>query len=303
MTPRKEKSVETLKTEYCRKPQSGQYKPCSKEKLTKRPIPSGEIPKIRKVCKKAERLPQCTTRKDIILSDQRHLSVSPSKRRHSDKRSFNCDICSASFKKKSHLQVHVQAVHDNIKDFKCGECSFAATTKGTLARHYNERHSKTHIFNCDLCHYTSARKENIKIHTKNVHGKFKTFKCLLCTATYQDRESLQGHIERTHEIGSQFRCIICDFATTTKNNLDNHIKTHGSETSFVCTQCQRSFHRRGSLNKHIREYHTLRSSNLYKPLSLCIPVEDIAEENKTADRVATWLEKNDFHENPYYQQT
>ena len=42
---------------------------------------------------------------------------------HDGKKKFICDICNASFGRKSHLDQHVHDVHDKRKPFQCDICN------------------------------------------------------------------------------------------------------------------------------------------------------------------------------------
>lgn len=56
-------------------------------------------------------------------------------------RTFKCDQCDATFKRKDTLNVHIQVVHDGHKKYKCDLCEKAFVTPSVLKSHkkVNER--------------------------------------------------------------------------------------------------------------------------------------------------------------------
>ena len=58
-------------------------------------------------------------------------------------RTFKCDQCDATFKRKDTLNVHIQVVHDGHKKYKCDLCEKAFVTPSVLKSHkkVNEKSS------------------------------------------------------------------------------------------------------------------------------------------------------------------
>ena len=48
---------------------------------------------------------------------------------HSILLKYKCDICSKSYKSKSHLTQHIQSLHKGLK-YPCDQCVYQATRKG-----------------------------------------------------------------------------------------------------------------------------------------------------------------------------
>ena len=55
------------------------------------------------------------------------------------KQKHACPHCPYEAKKKEHLKIHIQSVHDGIK-YPCPHCDYRATTKGSLKRHIQRKH-------------------------------------------------------------------------------------------------------------------------------------------------------------------
>lgn len=54
-------------------------------------------------------------------------------------RTFKCDQCDATFKRKDTLNVHIQVVHDGHKKYKCDLCEKAFVTPSVLKSHKKVR--------------------------------------------------------------------------------------------------------------------------------------------------------------------
>ena len=82
-----------------------------------------------------------------------------------------CKFCDKTFKRKSKLKEHIDAVHRNKKTFFC-----------------------------DLCDYSSVQKINVERHHKSVHQKVKLFQCMICKKKFTQNKNLMRHSERFHSI-------------------------------------------------------------------------------------------------------
>jgi len=65
-------------------------------------------------------------------------------------RTFQCEICHASFKQKWHLNTHVQGIHSGEKPFGCEECELTFARKSDLSKHVRVVHLKVRY--CATCH-------------------------------------------------------------------------------------------------------------------------------------------------------
>lgn len=68
-------------------------------------------------------------------------------------RTFKCDQCDSTFKRKDTLNVHIQVVHDGHKKYKCDLCEKAFVTPSVLKSH-KKVNEQTSIVDSD---YTSVR--------------------------------------------------------------------------------------------------------------------------------------------------
>ncbi|KAM8731600.1 zinc finger X-chromosomal protein-like [Acanthopagrus schlegelii] len=92
---------------------------------------------------------------------------------HSEVRPYDCDFCSRSFRRLSHLKRHREVVHANgerlPQSFVCHICGKDKKCRSQLARHVII-HTGERPFACDLCSARFNRSGNLKQHRKRMHG-------------------------------------------------------------------------------------------------------------------------------------
>ena len=109
--------------------------------------------------------------KDIIMENYgKHL-----KRNHMGS-THKCDLCYTKFKRKDHLNLHINSVHKNEKHLL------------STAKNGNEAK-----FSCDLCTLTFVTQSLLNFHIKKKHGKG-TKQCHLCKRYFGNSSNLKLHV-------------------------------------------------------------------------------------------------------------
>jgi hypothetical protein len=93
---------------------------------------------------------------------------------HEEKKSFECDICSATFAQRAALDIHISfsLVHEGKKQFKCNDCHISFGQKGRMKSNTSAVHEKTHsnvTFVVLLFH--------MKVYSASFHDGKKPLKC------------------------------------------------------------------------------------------------------------------------------
>ncbi|KAJ9596020.1 hypothetical protein L9F63_012753, partial [Diploptera punctata] len=83
---------------------------------------------------------------------------------------FKCSICSKTFNRKDHLNIHLRS-HNNYKPFTCSFCSKSFTGKSNLNVHLR-LHNNERPFKCSLCSKSFADKSNLNVHLRRCDYKF-----------------------------------------------------------------------------------------------------------------------------------
>lgn len=118
---------------------------------------------------------------------------------------YRCEQCEDKFfTKKSELERHIKAVHDNIKDHHCEDCGASFYTNGEL-----------------------------QSHIKAVHLKIKDHHCQQCKASFSTNTKLQEHIKGVHDKIKDHHCGECEYSCSTAGHLRRHIKTCTGNNSSI----------------------------------------------------------------------
>ncbi|XP_015118610.1 zinc finger protein 236 isoform X2 [Diachasma alloeum] len=183
-----------------------------------------------KLCPEAERLvPQIVLEEPLVISDAGNkISVAQvqSKQRHvydgeeEGNRPHKCWVCSAAFRKISHLKQHYRR-HTGERPYKCSKCERRFTSNSVLKAH---------------------------LHT---HEAAKPFSCNVCDASFSTQSSQKRHLV-THSNKRPFMCPYCHKTFKTSVNCRKHMKIHKNELAQQQLEKQKSGQEEG-----IREELTL----------------------------------------------
>ena len=171
---------------------------------------------------------------------------------------LKCNMCKKQFTQKSNLQTHLKLVHKvgKISQFVCSICDFSSKSKSSLKKHIEVNHLGYKI-KCDTCTKELTSKTALRLHKESVH--LKTLKtCHQCSKQFTVHSYL-SHIRRDHGNRHKiegFECTKCDFKANFKRSLEEHITVHHSLTaSLKCKDCEFSTVIPSRLNQHIRSVH------------------------------------------------
>ncbi|CAF4837531.1 unnamed protein product, partial [Rotaria socialis] len=95
-------------------------------------------------------------------------------------KSFICNDCGLTFKRKENLRRHMLSVHEKLKPHKCPHCEYASSVKGPLSQHIKAVHEKLKPHKCSHCEYACSQKGDLSKHIKSVHVKLKPYRCPHC---------------------------------------------------------------------------------------------------------------------------
>uniref|UniRef100_A0A182Q7W6 Transcription factor grauzone n=1 Tax=Anopheles farauti TaxID=69004 RepID=A0A182Q7W6_9DIPT len=193
---------------------------------------------------------------------------------------FECEICSQPLENLAYLQVHYRREHGTKGYIRCCEKQFyrrfqlldhIAAHEGTikcevcqksykssryLALHMMKSHSREEDrpFKCDKCHQSFHKEHLLKAHQANHLSE----KCPICEKVVSSKYALKTHVTHMHGSDSNQICDVCGKEFRTKQAMERHINEHmGVDVvqKVQCNICDRWFHGKYNLRKHVRFMH------------------------------------------------
>ena len=152
--------------------------------------------------------------------------------------SYNCSLCSLTFKGKGKYELHVESIHKGNGHI-CENCGKICTTDVSLRRHTASNICKGD-FKCDTCGNQFTKYRTYAYHLRSHRFPNEKVPCPRC-GKMLDKQSLENHIKVVHE----GKCQYCDFVPeksiipgsqkTIKKILKEHMESN--HRNFKCDQC------------------------------------------------------------------
>ena len=102
------------------------------------------------------------------------------KRRHTEQKPYECDVCNKRFTNTSSLIVH-KRTHTGEKPYECDVCSKQFSSSRSLSRHKVRVHKKSKDFNL-----------SIELKSKKPTGI--TYMCCVCHQEFEIASELENHM-------------------------------------------------------------------------------------------------------------
>lgn len=142
---------------------------------------------------------------------------------HTVDKPYTCNVCPASFGRRSFLTLHVRT-HTGEKPYTCDVCSASFRRKDLLTIH-TRIHTGERPYVCDVCSATFRRREYLRDHTL-LHTGEKPHTCDVCSRPFRRKSHLRAH-----------KCkpaITKEFPCSGKCNLDARKK----DDPVVASECR-----------------------------------------------------------------
>ena len=148
-----------------------------------------------------------------------------------EKGETTCMVCKREFDTTKNLKSHVQKVHQGQGKFLCqeGDCEKRFQTRQALRDHEKSKHGdKGEKCEEKDCQKVFGSKRALKLHMK-LHGPVEIFKCPFCDTPFKAKRYMKEHRGSCH--------------------------LNPNRLTVSCPICQRTFHQRKTLNKHMHDEH------------------------------------------------
>ena len=162
-------------------------------------------------------------------------------------RTFQCQSCGASFKRRYSLKQHIVNCHKDTCPFLCQLCGQSCADSGQLHSHMRVRHT---LFECSACSATFTNDVKFKTHVRTQHPGVKPHRCGHCDKSYTSQQSLVFHLRKVHSItppqmdgilssdaSGRYRCQACTAVFHRQSLLKVHVASHGPHGHFRCNVC------------------------------------------------------------------
>ncbi|XP_015431760.1 PREDICTED: zinc finger protein 436-like isoform X3 [Dufourea novaeangliae] len=171
--------------------------------------------------------------------------------KHSNSRPHKCAICSKGFKTSAHLARHMEIHDEPVTWHNCNLCEFKARTKPYLKIHYIRKHTEDYNYKCEQCGKMFKVQSDYTTHVKDHDTE--SCVCDICGSSYPSKSSLYFHKYYKHKTKvKKFQCQTCKKKFKTQKNLDSHMELH--KIKYVCEQCGMEFKTKYGLTKHLRTH-------------------------------------------------
>ena len=202
---------------------------------------------------------------------------------------FQCPKCIEKYRKFVDLKIHLAHIHNDMS-LVCDDCGAAFNRKENFLRHrkdHTKEEDKSEMkgdFNCNLCDKKfkaiSGLKRHLKVHTDvqathscpycpkkfiansnlidhvRIHYYIPSICCSFesCKKQFNSKDSLLKHVRSVHKSIKPFVCTECEKTFSQKSHLDDHLGKHFKKR-FLCGICNHLFSTRGSLKRHLKQFH------------------------------------------------
>ena len=201
----------------------------------------------RKCHKKAKNKPLACPDCDFRCATQHRLAVH---RHKHDTMRFSCDICSASFKWKGNLTLHMKR-HTNEGLHLCKVCKWKCVTPSDLERHM-DTHRKSLDYKCSECGKSFKHKQNLTQHFK-FHTGVGLHACKICKKTYSSSSLLKKHMD-SHSDTLKYECPQCGKKMRSQVVYRYHMRLHSQKNVHVCPHCGKLYPHASALSKHLESH-------------------------------------------------
>ena len=147
----------------------------------------------------------------------------------------------------------------------CEYCSRTFHHEALLTDHISTVHLGAIEHRCDQCGKVLGSATTLKIHQRQLHERRFQQTCDGCGRQFLRLSSLINHLTCTHPhlLPDKYRsrldelvCKECNLTFSRGSSLQRHLKVkHGGEPSHICPVCSRRFRCERYVQRHVRNHH------------------------------------------------
>ncbi|XP_057664543.1 zinc finger protein 420-like [Diorhabda carinulata] len=190
---------------------------------------------------------------------------------------FECQRCGEMFWDLIQMKEHAKEKHGDVEGFDddedddddyseedtkygtyyCSTCGLSFHRQDNLRRHqrihvkeeFVNEHEFGHI--CNVCGESFQEALDLLAHAE-VHARTLEYRCMICGELAEDEHVLAVHVQAKH--GKNLppnTCMLCGRSCKDRRTLLKHSWEHSKEKIFACTKCDKTFHNKARLKRHM----------------------------------------------------
>ncbi|XP_053667449.1 gastrula zinc finger protein XlCGF46.1-like [Anopheles marshallii] len=172
---------------------------------------------------------------------------------HSQERRFHCPQCDQCYKTMNAMKQHMSVRHKGFVEANfhvCTICSAFFKTKEQLNVHMNKHRIDNRLV-CYVCGKTFVDMLRYDVHVKkHATADSEPLECFHCSKQFPSKAQLMLHI-RYYSAEKSFKCKYCETSFSRSTDLKTHEDYHTGTKNHACKTCGKSFHRRNALKTHM----------------------------------------------------
>ncbi len=175
-----------------------------------------------------------------------------------------CEKCGKVFSSRKRKRTHEENFHIEAK-FECTQCDVVSKNNSNLTKHIQVKHdpngnlSAEFICSFENCGKTFTTIRYLKNHEKSHQDR--SIECPHCSKTYANPYALKSHVNRVHDKMKKVSCALCEKNFLTNQEKKSHMDlVHRKENdhavkSHKCEFCSSSFYTPKKLKTHVERVH------------------------------------------------
>ena len=143
-----------------------------------------------------------------------------------------CEICNATFTRKTDLKIHTETIHEGKKPepVQCEICNAVFTQKKSLNSHIAAVHEGKKPHQCNLCGRSFARRFALTSHFAKFHPDYdyEKFEIKEKVCEIKEKKKRSKSLKQLMEDEKKpYKCHLCEYASTKRGALTTHFaKAH-----------------------------------------------------------------------------
>ncbi|XP_028130240.1 zinc finger protein 569 isoform X1 [Diabrotica virgifera virgifera] len=182
---------------------------------------------------------------------------------------FECQKCGEMYWDMMQMKDHIKEKHGDVDDYEddddedyseeetkygtyyCSTCGLSFHRQDNLRRHQRIHVKDEFGHICNVCGESFQEALDLLAHAE-VHARILEYKCMICGENAEEENLLAVHVQAKHGKNlPPHSCMLCGRSCKDRRTLLKHTWEHSKEKMFACTKCDKTFHSKARLKRHM----------------------------------------------------